>query len=142
MVFEDNDATIKTIIKGRSVTLRHCARTHRVDLDWLWERIREDPGVFMKYINTKVQLADMLTKGSFTAHQWLTLCTLGQVGPAFASANKPTSTAQVKPPKKRKSIPVAQFCFGSDTCCTVSSAIPSRSTHTQAPAMDQTPSEA
>ena len=68
-IFEDNDAVIKLICKGRSVTLRYIARTHRVDLDWLIERIREDPGCRMKYVNTKSQIADMLTKGSFTAQQ-------------------------------------------------------------------------
>ena len=44
MILEDNDAVIKLICKGRSATMRHIARTHRVDLDWLIERIREDPG--------------------------------------------------------------------------------------------------
>ena len=34
-VFEDNEAVIKMIIKGRSPTLRHVSRTHRVALDWL-----------------------------------------------------------------------------------------------------------
>ena len=32
-VFEDNEAVIKMIIKGRSPTLRHVSRTHRVALD-------------------------------------------------------------------------------------------------------------
>ena len=34
-VFEDNEAVIKMIIKGRSPTMRHVSRTHRVALDWL-----------------------------------------------------------------------------------------------------------
>ena len=38
-VFEDNEAVIKMIIKGRSPTLRHVSRTHRVALDWLFDRI-------------------------------------------------------------------------------------------------------
>ena len=66
IIFEDNDAVIKQTVKGRSPNMRHVARTHRVDLDWLWERIREDPGIEIKYINTKIQLADILTKGSFS----------------------------------------------------------------------------
>ena len=33
-VFEDNEAVIKMIIKGRSPTMRHVFRTHRVALDW------------------------------------------------------------------------------------------------------------
>ena len=34
-VFEDNEAVIKMILKGRSPTMRHVSRTHRVALDWL-----------------------------------------------------------------------------------------------------------
>ena len=34
-VFEDNEAVIKMIIKGRSPTRRQVSRTHRVALDWL-----------------------------------------------------------------------------------------------------------
>ena len=32
-VFEDNEAVIKMIMKGRSPTMRHVSRTHRVALD-------------------------------------------------------------------------------------------------------------
>ena len=38
-VFEDNEAVIKMNIKGRSPTMRHVSRTHRVSLDWLFDRI-------------------------------------------------------------------------------------------------------
>ena len=41
-VFEDNEAVIKMIIKGRSPTMRHVSRTHRVALDWLFDRINLD----------------------------------------------------------------------------------------------------
>ena len=60
-VFEDNEAVIKMIIKGRSPTMRHVSRTHRVALDWLFDRINLD---------TKNQLADILTKGNFTRDEW------------------------------------------------------------------------
>ena len=36
-VFEDNEAVIKMIMKGRSPTMRHVSRTHRVALDWLFD---------------------------------------------------------------------------------------------------------
>ena len=36
-VFEDNEAVIKIIIKGRSPTMRHVSKTHRVALDCLIE---------------------------------------------------------------------------------------------------------
>ena len=52
-IFEDNEAVIKMIIKGRSPTMRHVYRTHRVALDWLFDRINLDPKIEIKYINTK-----------------------------------------------------------------------------------------
>ena len=82
IIFEDNDAVIKQCIKGRSPAMRHVSRTHRVDLDWLWERIRMDPGVNIKYVGTKDQIADIFTKGSFSADQWGRLCRLAQIGTA------------------------------------------------------------
>ena len=47
-VFEDNEAVIKMIIKGRSPTLRHVSRTHRVALDWLFDRINLDYKIQIK----------------------------------------------------------------------------------------------
>ena len=49
-VFEDNEAVIKMIIKGRSPTMRHVSRTHRVALDWLFDRINLDSKIQIKYI--------------------------------------------------------------------------------------------
>ena len=69
-VFEDNEAVIKMIIKGRSPTMRHVSRTHRVALDWLFDRINLDSKIQIKYIDTKNQLADILTKGNFTRDVW------------------------------------------------------------------------
>ena len=42
-VFEDNEAVVKMIIKGRSPTMRHVSTTHRVALDWLFDRVDLDP---------------------------------------------------------------------------------------------------
>ena len=61
--------------KGRSSTMRHVSRTHvsrthRVALDWLFDRISLDTENKIKYIDTKNQLADMLTKGNFTRDEW------------------------------------------------------------------------
>ena len=69
-VFEDNEAVIKMIIKGRSQTMRHVSKTHRVALDWLFDRINLDPKIRIKHIDTKNQLADILTKGNFTRDEW------------------------------------------------------------------------
>ena len=56
-IFEDNEAVIKMIIKGRSPTMRHVSRTHRVALDRLFDRINLDPKVQIKYVESKNQLA-------------------------------------------------------------------------------------
>ena len=69
-IFEDNEAVIKMIKKGRSPTMRHVSRTHRVAFDCLFDRINSDPKIQIKYIDTKNQLADILTKGNFTRDEW------------------------------------------------------------------------
>ena len=61
---------IKMIIKSRSPTMRHVSRNHRVALDWLFDRINLDSKIQIKYIDTKNQLADILTKGNFTRDEW------------------------------------------------------------------------
>ena len=63
-VFEDNEAVIK-MIRGRSPTMRHVSRNHRVALDWLFDRINLGTKIQIKYIDTKNQLADILTKRNF-----------------------------------------------------------------------------
>ena len=73
-IFEDNKTVIKMIMKGRSQTMRHVSRTHRVALDWLFVRINFDPKIQIKYIDTKNQLADVLTKGNLTRDEWNHLC--------------------------------------------------------------------
>ena len=50
--------------------MRHVSRTYRVALDWLFYRINSDPKIQIKYIDTKNQLADILTKGNFTRDEW------------------------------------------------------------------------
>ena len=75
-VFEDNEAVIKMIIKGRSPTMRHVSRTHRVALDRLFDRINFHPKIQIKYIDTKNQLAYILTKGNFTRDEWNHLLSL------------------------------------------------------------------
>ena len=75
-VFEDNEAVIKMIIQGRSPTMRHVSRIHRVALVWLFDRINLDPKIQIKYIDTKEQLADILDKANFTRDEWNHLLTL------------------------------------------------------------------
>ena len=74
------------IIKGRSPTMRHVSRTHRVALDWLFDGINLDPKIQIKYIDTKNQLADILTKGNFTRDEWIHLLCLFNIN-NFSSIN-------------------------------------------------------
>ena len=69
--------------------MRHVSRTHRVALDWLFDRIKLDPKIQIKYIDTKNQLADILTKGNFTRDEWnhlLNLFNIGHFSPTVGSA--------------------------------------------------------
>ena len=50
--------------------MRHVFRTHRVALDWLFDRINLDSNIQIKYNDTKNQLEDILTKGNFTRDEW------------------------------------------------------------------------
>ena len=52
-IFEDNEAMIKMIIKGRSPTMRHVSRYHRVAFDWSFDRISLDAKIQSKYVDTK-----------------------------------------------------------------------------------------
>ena len=58
---KDNEGVIKMIIKGRRPTMRHVSRTHRVGLDWLFDKINVD---------TKNQFADILPKGNVSCEEW------------------------------------------------------------------------
>jgi hypothetical protein len=96
IIMEDNDAVIKMCIKGRSQNLRHVARTHRVDLDWLFERILKDPAISIKYVNTKQQIADIFTKGSFTEATWKVLCRLVQIWPTKGDKSEVAKTTELE----------------------------------------------
>ena len=93
-VFEDNEAVIKMIIKGRSPTMRHVSRTHRVAFDWLFDRINLDSKIQIKFFETKNQLADVLTKRNFTRDEWNHLLCLVNIS-HFSSINS------LKPMSKR-----------------------------------------
>ena len=99
-VFEDNEVVIKMIIKGRSPTMRHVSRTHRVALDWLFDRINLESKIQIKYIDTKNQLADILTKGYFTRDEWnhlLSLFNISHFSPTVCSAAKNESQQNQDP---------------------------------------------
>ena len=73
-VFEDNEAV-----------MRHVSRTHRVALDWLFDRINLDPKIQIKYMHTKNQFADISTKGNFTRDEWNHLLSLFSISPSQSS---------------------------------------------------------
>ena len=77
LVVEDNEQ----FVKGRSPTMRHVSRTHRVALDWLFDRIDLDSKIQIKYMDTKNQLADILTKGNFPRDEWIHLLCLFNINP-------------------------------------------------------------
>jgi hypothetical protein len=49
IIAEDNEAVIKIIKKARSMALRHLPRTHRIDVQWLFE-VCSHPRVRMLYV--------------------------------------------------------------------------------------------
>ena len=58
-------------------------------LDWLFDRINLDPKIQIKYIDTKNQLADILTKGNFTRDEWnhlLCMLNIRHFSPTVSSA--------------------------------------------------------
>ena len=62
-VFEDNEAVIKMIINGRSPTMRYVSRTHRVALDWLFDRINLDSKIQIKDIDHQKTIRRHLGEG-------------------------------------------------------------------------------
>ena len=81
--------------------MRHVSRTHRVALDWLFDRINLDPKIQIKYIETKNQLADILTKGSFTRDEWNHLLTLFNIS-HFSSTASLAAMAKTSSAKFRR----------------------------------------
>ena len=56
-IFEDSAAVVQMINSGRGPNLRHVTRTHRVDLNWSFERVTIDHSILRKYARTNDQLA-------------------------------------------------------------------------------------
>ncbi len=77
-----------TVVTQRAPTMRHVPRVHRVGLDTIWERISNDPSISVRHVNTKQQMADILTKESFTKHTFDELSSLVQVGKSYPRLQK------------------------------------------------------
>ena len=63
--FDNGKAVIKMIVKRR-----RRVQTHRVAFVFVWQDQFGPPKIQIKFADTKNQLADMLTKGSFTRDEW------------------------------------------------------------------------
>ena len=48
----------------------HVSRTHRVNLDWLFESVSLDSNSSVTYVHSNHQTEDILTKGSCTHSKW------------------------------------------------------------------------
>ena len=53
-ICEDSEAVIKIIMKGRIPTMGHVSRTHRVALDWIFDRTTLDPKIQIRCIDTNI----------------------------------------------------------------------------------------
>ena len=74
-IFEDNEAVIKMIINGQRPKSNNETRIQNPQIcSWLvvWQN-ESDPKVQVKCVDTKHQLADILTKGNFTRDEWNSL---------------------------------------------------------------------
>ena len=78
IICEDNEAVIKIIKKCRSLALRHLPRTHRIDVNWLFE-VCQAPEICLRYVNTKQQIADLMTKALNSPPIWDHLLDIAQV---------------------------------------------------------------
>ena len=107
-IFEDHGAVIQMIIKERSPPMKHVSRSHRVALDWLFDRINLDHQNRIRgYQN---HLVDILTKGSFTREEWnhllrlfniinISKCSSGHFSPV--SAPQTTSKRLIRKSRRR-----------------------------------------
>jgi hypothetical protein len=124
VVLEDNEAVIKIVLKRRSMALRHVLRTHRISIDWCFE-VCSNCDVFLKYVRTTEQCADMMTKGFSKKDVWNTLlnliglvpsvavCSSGRVPTVlFAIATSPDAMPSDQNKAKKKGIVVAAFGSG------------------------------
>ena len=61
VIEEDNEATIKIVLKGFSPKLRSLARTHRVSIGAIHDILQQDD-VSIEHVATEDQAADIFTK--------------------------------------------------------------------------------
>ena len=87
VVMEDNQATIKVVLKGYSPKLRSLVRTQRVDLSSIKEVFDCDDAK-IEYVKSSEQAADVFTKALEPAKWQNAMNLLGIVDPSGPSATK------------------------------------------------------
>ena len=116
IVPEDNDVVINTVTKKRSPALGHVSRSHSIGLDWIFDVMERD-NIEIKYVKTKFQIADMMTKGFTRKETWNSLCNLGAIGPAttqpskVSQQNKGTPTGKIS--DRTRVISTTQYAYAS-----------------------------
>jgi hypothetical protein len=106
IIAEDNEAVIKIIKKARSMALRHLPRTHRIDVHWLFE-VCSNPRVRMLYVNTKQQVADLMTKALNNPQTWEHLLDIAQLRPGIMSAAATATSAALLASPPGLSLPLS-----------------------------------
>ena len=91
---EDIEAVIKIVFKRRSGALRHCHRTHRVAVDWLFE-VFKTTGIQIRYVRTIRQLADIYSKAIQKPETWKLLLNLNQIRNSKTLQSNDTSIGDV-----------------------------------------------
>ena len=84
--------------------MRHVSRTHRVALGWLFDRINLDSKIHVKYIDTKNQLADILTKRNFTRDEWNHLLCLFNVSHFISTACTAAMAKRAQPESREERV--------------------------------------
>jgi hypothetical protein len=95
------------------MALRHLPRTHRIDVQWLFE-VCSNPRVRMLYVNTKQQVADLMTKALNNPATWEHLLDISQIRGGLESPAGTTPALLANPPGlslplSTKQCPVCQF---------------------------------
>jgi len=66
---QDNTATIQVINNGFSAKLRHLGKTHKININGLYDIFRLEEDVALQHCPTDMQSADIFTK-NLEAHKW------------------------------------------------------------------------
>ena len=94
--------------------MRHMSGTHRVALDWLFHKIKLEPKIQIKYVDTQNQFADILNIGSFSRDEWNHLLRLFNMMTCAGSNSKNRTSKHEahEPPAHDEDLPFLTKDFG------------------------------